>query len=362
MTAPRIEIDLAKIGHNARVLVAACAARGISVAAVTKAMLGCPEVGAALVAAGVSSLADSRIENIERLRRGGLTPPVMLIRSPMLSQIDRVVASADISCNTEYGILRALSAAAVRLDRRHAVVLMVELGDLREGVLPECLIELAGRTLGLANLDLRGIGTNLACQSGVVPDETNMAQLSAMADSVEATYGIELKTVSGGNSANLLWLSDIEDAGRVNELRLGESILLGRQPLTRGPIDGLHLDAVSIVAEVIESKRKATTPTGQLGQTAFGQPRLRCELDSSVRRPWQSLLALGRQDIDPDGLLAPDQLLIDGASSDHLVVRSEERLTIGSEIRFMPDYASLVRAMTSPFLPRFIRSGTPGLR
>jgi ornithine racemase len=362
LSAPRVEIDLAKIDHNARVLVAACAARGISVAAVTKAMLGCPEVGAALMAAGVSSLADSRIENIERLRRGGLAVPVMLIRSPMLSQIDRVVASADVSCNTEYGVLEALSAAAVRLDRRHGVVLMVELGDLREGVLPECLIELAGRTLDLENLELRGIGTNLACQSGVVPDETNMAQLSALADSVEATYGIELKTVSGGNSANLLWLSRADDAGRVNELRLGESILLGRQPLTREPIDGLHLDAVSIVAEVIESKRKATTPTGRLGQTAFGQPRIRDEANSSVRRPWQSLLAVGRQDIDPDGLLAPEQLLIDGASSDHLVIRGEERLSIGSEIRFIPDYASLVRAMTSPFLPRFTRSGTPGMQ
>src|SRR4051794_29278806 len=181
MTAPRVEIDLAKLGHNARTLVDRLGPLGISVTGVTKAVLGLPEVAFALLASGVGGLGDSRVENLERMRAAGVPGPLTLIRSPMLSQVDRVVAVADVSFNTEVSVLSALSAAAGRAGVTHDVVLMVELGDLREGILPVDLPEVVAATLALPNLALRGIGTNLACQHGVVPDAANMAELSALA-------------------------------------------------------------------------------------------------------------------------------------------------------------------------------------
>jgi predicted amino acid racemase len=351
VSTPRLEIRLDLLHHNACHLVDTLGARGIGLTAVTKATLGSPEVARALLAAGVTGLGESRIENVERLRAAGITAPITLIRSPMVSQAHRVVAHADSSLNTEPVILAALSAAAVAQRRTHGVILMVEMGDLREGILAEDLPTILDSTLALDNIEVRGIGTNLACQNGVVPDEANMAALSALAHSLEERTGRPLRIVSGGNSANHHWAAGATDVGRINDLRLGEAILLGVEPLDRQPIVGLRTDAISIVAEIIEHKTKPSSPWGTTAQTAFGNRLSPADNGSSD----QVIVALGRQDIDPDGLTPPPGITILGASSDHLVLtfdRSTRAPEVGEQLRFALDYSALLRAMTSPFVAR----------
>lgn len=344
MIAPRLEIDLDKIQHNACALVERLADRHISVTGVTKATLGAPEIARALLRAGVNDLGDSRIENIEAMRDARVPASMTLIRSPMLSQANRVVRHADVSFNTELDVISKLSFEARKAGRMHGVVLMVELGDLREGIMPNDLINTVRETLRLPNIALSGVGTNLACRSGVSPDARNMSELSALADSIEATFGLTLDIVSGGNSANLDWALSSTDVGRINNLRLGESILLGREPLHRQPIDGLYTDAITLIAEVIESKMKPSQPTGTIGQTAFGNtPPIADQGQIS-----QAILAIGRQDTDPSGLVAPPGVEILGGSSDHLIVASAH--SVGTEITFQLDYSALLRAMTSPFI------------
>jgi predicted amino acid racemase len=252
MTAPRLEIDLDKVYHNARTLVDRLAGHGISVTGVTKAVLGSPEIAGALLQAGVTALGDSRIENIEALRLAGVSAPMSLIRSPMLSQVERVVTHTEMSFNTELDVIKKLSSAAQKGGRTHGVVLMVELGDLREGIMPGDLEDTVRQTLHLPNIVLKGIGTNLACRSGVSPDVRNMAELSALADSIEATFDLKLDIVSGGNSGNLEWALSGADTGRIDNLRLGESLLLGCEPLNRQAIKGLYNDAFTLNGEVIE--------------------------------------------------------------------------------------------------------------
>lgn len=356
MTAPRLDIDLSRITENAHLLVDRLGLKGISVTGITKAMCGSPELATAMARGGVGTLGDARVENIEALRAGGVATPITLIRSPMLSQVHRVVIAAAVSLNSEAVVIEALSVAAVTQSRTHGIVLMVELGDLREGVLASDLLDLARLTLRLPGLTLLGLGTNLACQSGVVPDETNMAELSRLVELVETTFDVVLPVVSGGNSANLNWAFDCDDLGRVNELRLGESILLGREPLHRTPIHGLHLDAFTLVAEIVESKDKPSQPWGTIGQAAFGTPPTRS--GSGTTR--QSLLALGRQDVDPEGLTAAPGFTILGASSDHLVVDTgDTRCSVGSELTFQVNYSALVRAMTSPFVTKVFHGDGP---
>ena len=352
MTAPRLEIDLRKLHHNARSLVTRLASRGISVTGITKATLGSPAVAGAMLRAGVRSLGDSRIENLETLRAAGVTAPLTLVRSPMLSQVDRVVASATRSCNSELAVITALSAAAEATGRTHGVVLMVELGDLREGILPGDLAGMVRRMQRLPAIVLAGIGTNLACQSGVAPDEANMGELSALAYSIEARLGVTIGTVSGGNSGNLDWALGGAVPGRVNDLRLGESILLGCEPLHRTPIEGLHTDAITLVGEVIESQRKPSSPRGELGQTAFATPApAREDRGDRVR----TIVALGHQDVDPSGLRAPAGIEVLGASSDHLIVAAgPDRLPVGTELSFRLNYSALVRAMTSPYVDQVV--------
>lgn len=353
MTTPRLEIDLDKIRNNARTLVGRLADRGISVRGITKATLGSSEIAQAMLEAGVAGLGDSRIENVESMRLAGVATSLTLVRSPMLSQTTRVVASADESLNTEIDVLQSLSRAAERASRSHGVVLMVELGDLREGVMPCDLISMVRQTLHLPHLVFKGIGANLACRSGVTPDDRNMAELSKIVDSIEARLGVPVETVSGGNSANLLWALSCEHTGRINELRLGESILLGREPLHRRPIAGLHTDAIRLVAEVIESKRKPSKPWGDLAQPASGPTPIVCDRG----RIAQSLLAIGRQDVDTEGLASPMGVSILSACSDHLVVESPlGLLPIGEELVFWPNYSALVRTMTSPFITKVFNS------
>lgn len=347
MTSPRLDIDLDRIEYNARTLVERLATRGISVTGVTKAGLGSADIANALLRAGVSALGDSRIENIEAMRRGQVAAPTSLVRSPMLSQVERVVRSADVSFNTELSVLTRLSSAAGEAGRTHAVVLMVELGDLREGIMPVDLADMVRSVMGLPNITLLGIGANLACHSGVVPDGNNMSELSALAESIEAAFSIRLALVSGGNSANLDWALGVEDTGRINNLRLGEAFLLGCEPLNRQPIVGLYTDAITLVAEVIESKTKPAQPWGALAQTAFGQPPA---VDGSGDMS-RAILALGHQDVDPLGLVPPAGIKIRGASGDHLIASTGGvELAVGEEIRFGLNYSALIRAMTSPFV------------
>ncbi|WP_193178384.1 alanine/ornithine racemase family PLP-dependent enzyme [Oricola nitratireducens] len=344
MIAPRLEIDLDKIRHNATVLAARLRARGVAVTGVTKACMGDYRIAEAFLSAGIGTLGDSRIENIEAIRRENATVPITLIRSPMLSQVDRVVAHADVSFNTELDVISALSTAARRTGRRHGVVLMVELGDLREGIMPGDLAEIARRTRRFPNIVLRGIGANLACQSGVSPDAGNMGELSRLADGVAETFCPRSGIVSGGNSSNLLWAFGAPDIGRINDLRLGESILLGQEPLHRRAIDGLYVDAFTLVAEVIEMKSKPSQPWGEIAQTAFGKPAFREDRGDVLR----AILAVGHQDIDPAGLTPPAGIELLGASSDHLVCGTGgSRVAVGSEIAFQPNYSALLRAMTS---------------
>lgn len=351
MAAPRLEIDLEKIFHNAHTLVERLAGRGISVTGVTKATLGSTQIAATLLRAGVGALGDSRIENIEAMRLGLPSAAMTLIRSPMLSQAERVVRSVDLSYNSELVVIRQLSLAAQRANRNHGVILMVELGDLREGIMPADLMDCVGETLHLPNIDFKGIGTNLACRSGVSPDARNMAVLSELAELIEATFDQSVKTVSGGNSANLQWALSAANVGRINDLRLGEAILLGCETLYRQPLDGLHIDAIRLVGEVIEAKVKPSLPSGQIAQNAFGET----PVVSDRGQVTQAILALGRQDTDPDGLQPPAGINVMGGSSDHLILESEgDDLLVGTEVTFQLNYSALVRSMTSPYVTNVV--------
>lgn len=356
MSAPRLEIHGGKIAANAQCLVERLGKRGIAVTGVTKAALGCPVIALALLDAGVSGLGDSRIENIERMRAAlGDGPHITLIRSPMLSQAARVVRSANISFNTELVVIQALSDAAKRTNNIHGVVLMVELGDLREGIMADALLATVAAVLPMPNIALKGIGTNLACLSGTTPDAGNMAALSAHAAMIEQAFGITLDIISGGNSANLDWALAAHDPGRINDLRLGEAILFGRETLGRNPIQGLHLDAFRLVAEVIEAKVKPSQPWGVIAQNAFG------EIVPTTDRGdiFQAILAMGRQDSDPTGLEPPAGMTILGASSDHLVIDTGDQLAaVGTEMAFGINYATLLRAMASPFVEKIMQVGT----
>lgn len=356
MSAPRLDIQLSAIEENTRFLVERLSPLGIRVLGVAKGACGIPDVAQAIMRGGASGLGDSRLDNLSRLRAAGTTGPFTLIRSPMLSQVNRAVHTAEVSVNTEPSVILELSRAAERAGRLHEVVLMVEMGDLREGIAAPDVVAAAQSIGALRGVRLNGIGTNLACHSGIAPDETKMAEFSDLAEQVEHGVGHRLATVSGGNSANLQWAFDTRDVGRVNELRLGEAILLGTEPLSGHQVDGLRTDAFTLVGEVIEVRDKPVQPWGTRVSMAFGDRS--SPLGAGMIR--QAIVALGRLDTVTDGLIPPVGMTVLGMSSDHLILNIGEHPTVvGDEISFALGYSALMRATSSPYVtPHFAAEAT----
>jgi len=347
---PRIEIALSQIQDNARMLSKLYRQKGISLMGVTKSVMGEPAIATAMIQGGVGFIADSRIENIQRMKRAGLSTQFVLLRTP-LSQAENIVKNADISLNTEIETLKMLSYYAKVNNKTHQIIVMVELGDLREGILPRDLSQFFREALSLTHIEIIGIGCNLACYGGIIPNEKNMKELSDLAIILEKEFQIELKIISGGNSANYGWYESAQDIGRINNLRLGESILLGRETVSGNQIPGLHTGAFTLVAEVIESKRKASIPSGETGQDAFGNvPRFK---DLGIHQ--RVIIALGRQDIQLSSLKPLNKMEILGSSSDHIILDSKDRLLqVGDEVEFNLDYGGLLAAMTSPFIRKLL--------
>ena len=343
---PRIEITLSQIRHNAQVLSKLYGQEGISLMGVSKAVLGDPSIAKAMIEGGVKFIADSRLENIQRMKNAGISAQFVLLRTA-LSQAESVIRNVDISLNTELETVKELSHYASINNKIHQIIVMVELGDLREGILPGDLSQFIKKTLALSHIKIIGIGCNLACFGGIKPDNQKMRNLSQLADAIEKEFQINLEIISGGNSANYEWYESARKVGRINNLRLGESILLGCETVNRKVIPGLHANAFKLIAEVIESKEKPSLPFGEICQNAFGS--VPTFIDRGIR--WRVIVALGRQDILVSGLRPSDDLEIIGSSSDHVVLDSNNYdLKVGSEVKFSLDYGGLLAAMTSPFI------------
>ncbi|MBW4708254.1 alanine/ornithine racemase family PLP-dependent enzyme [Roseobacter sp. YSTF-M11] len=345
MTSPRVEIDLGKIQENARCLVRRLAARGISVTGVTKAVCGHPDVAMAMLDGGVVGLADARVSNVIRMRAAGIACSISMIRAPLVNEKNDVILSCDASYNTEIDTILKLGAAAKDQGAVHDIILMVEMGDLREGIMAENLNEFASRVVATQGVAFKGIAANFACLGNVAPTPGDMAMLSRLADQVESECGPCVALVSGGGSANLAWALGKGATGRINNLRLGEAILLGIDPVSGQPINGLHTDAFALFAEVIEARPKPSSISMRPSVPKQGQ----LELVSDGGQGNRAVLAIGEQDTNASGLCLPSGFGLIGATSDHTVVDTAHiTLPVGSEMKMGLSYSALMRAMSAP--------------
>lgn len=345
MSTPRIEVDLHKIRQNTQTVMKRLAARGIGTTGVTKAVCGHPAIAQAMLDGGASGLADARLINVQELRKAGISGPITLIRTPMLSQADQVVQVCEASYNTEMVVIAALAAAAIQNDKVHDVILMVEMGDLREGIMPEHLAAMSQQVMEMPGVALEGIAANFACLNSAAPDAAEMTAFSDLVSETEAKCGTSLQTVSGGNSANLPWAFGGHSTGRINDLRLGEAILLGVDPVSGNPIAGMYEDAFVLVAEIIETDTKPAPHPVNSADPALVKRRSAPPCKDATRL----ILAIGHQDTDIQGLSMPAGNVFIGATSDHLVLATNlPTLGVGAEMRFQVNYSALMHAMAAP--------------
>lgn len=355
MPIPTITIHLERLEENARAVTGLCTAQGIEVFGVSKATCGSPLVAQAMLKGGVAGIGESRLENVRRLRRNGIGCPIMLLRIPAITEAAEVVTWCDLSLNSEAAALEALSQAAVEAGVEHEVIVMVEMGDRREGVSPNEVGPLCELAHGLPNLRLSGIGANFMCASGVLPSRAKLEQLARLAEAVEARCGVPLRHVSGGNSSSLHLLREGNLPEGINQLRIGCSLLLGEDPWTGECLPGLRADAFLLEAELVELKVKHSLPEGELGLDAFGNRLSFTDRGERVR----GICNLGRLDTSPSGLRPHDPGVENvTASSDHLILDLTEgpRFCVGDAVQFELDYGALVQAMLSPYVTKAVEA------
>ena len=356
-STPRLEIYPQRIEENGRAVINAFHKHGAQVACVTKVIRAHPAVVDAMVAAGADMLADARIPNLETLMEYKSDLPRLLLRVPTPSQALEVVRCSDYSLNSSLITLERLSLATQALNKNHSVIIMIELGDLREGIQPADTVAFLRSATRFDGINIIGLGCNLACYGGVMPTAENMQQLVSLRDICRRETGLALDLLSGGNSSALPLLHSGDMPPEINHFRVGESILLGRNVLDRSPWPNTRQDAFRVVAEVIELEYKPSIPIGLRGQDAFGNQTE--FVDRGFRH--RAICNIGRQDILLEGLTPQDQgIFILGASSDHLILDVEDAdatLVVGQEISFFPNYGALLAASTSDYVIKVVLPG-----
>ncbi len=348
---PRLLVDLKAIGCNARTVTGLCAQKGISVAGVVKGACGALPVARAVLEGGCKQLASSRLSQLELVRADLPQAETLLIRMPLPSEAHRVVRACDISLNTEVDTLHALSDAALAAGITHGVILMTELGDLREGVTgSEELWALARLAESLPGIRLMGVGGTLNDIYGVSPCKENMRALTEAFHLAENAVGRKLDILSGGSTTALPMLLQEGLPAQINHLRIGEAILTGRDlpDLWGLQAPGCTCDTLLLEARVIETNAKPTRPWGPIRQNGFGeQPPL--PPDRGVRR--RAILDVGRCDVgDVSQLICPEGITVIGASSDHLVVDVQDYgpVAVGDVLQFRLFYQGMLFAFHSP--------------
>jgi predicted amino acid racemase len=344
---PRLNIDLKKLAHNTSTLVQQATAEDLSLMGVTKVFCAIPRLAEVLVASGIDYVADSRIQNLIKLE--GLKVPKVLLRLPMISEVKEVVKYADISLNSELETIYQLDEAAALQDTVHEILLMIDLGDLREGILPKDIEKVVQKVNALEHISIAGFGVNLTCYGGVIPSEENLGELVTIAKKMDDKYNLNIDLISGGNSSSLYLIDNGLPEG-INNLRLGEAIVLGRETAYGESIEGLHDDIFTLEAELIELKTKDSVPTGKIGMDAFGNKPTFKDQGLMLR----GILAIGRQDVDFENLTPDDEAIeLIGSSSDHLIVnltKSPHDYAVGDKIQFKVDYGALLKLMTSDYV------------
>lgn len=349
---PAVEINLNQIIKNAKSMQKICESQNKTYCLVTKVVSDNKEIVKALVDNGVNCIGESRIENL--ISYEDIKAEKWLIRIPMLCEAENVVKYSDVSLNSELDTIKVLNESAIKQNKIHKIILMYELGDLREGCSKEELEEILPEILKLSNIKIYGLGTNLSCYGATIPTNENMNELVSVAEELEEKFGFKFELISGGNSSSFKMLKNGELPERINNLRLGESIFLGNVPCFEEPILEFNRNNFILKTQIIELKEKASVPRGKHYVDSFG--RIPTFVDRGIRK--KAIIALGKQDVRLDCLIPEiNEIIVLGGSSDHIILDvsdCKEEFKVGDEVSFKLTYGGVLSLMTSKYVKREI--------
>jgi len=334
---------------------------GIKWSVVTKLLCGNEPYLKEVLSYGVKQVCDSRLANLRTIKKLAPHVETIFIKPPAIKNAVQTVTYADISLNSSVASLRALSLAARQIGKMHKVIIMIETGERREGVMPQHIGRFYQQVHSLPNIEVIGLGTNLACMYGVLPDYDNLRQLELCRDIIEAKFHKRLDVLSGGASVTIPLLGTDEFPTSINHFRIGETLFFGTDVYQNSVLSDMHQDLFTLSANIIELRTKPNQPEGDLGYNVLG---VKGGLDHSRynTESVRAIIDVGLLDISPNHVTPmDDSIRIAGASSDMMVLDLDSNInqySVGDEVTFRLDYMGVLQAMHSKYLEKKLESET----
>jgi ornithine racemase len=349
-----ITLDRAKLEHNYQFLNQFFAKRNIEWSIVSKMLCGNYDYVKLLCETGIKEICDARISNLRMVKQINPDIQTVYIKPPAKRSIKSIVKYADVSFNTQIETIKWLSEEACAQHVQHKVVIMVEMGDLREGVMGEEVVNFYSKVFELPNIEVVSFGTNLNCLHGVMPSHDKLIQLSLYKQLIEAKFNRNIPYVTGGTSVVIPLIFNGQLPKGVNHFRVGETLFFGLNLFTGEIIEGMQGDVIKLYAEVIELIVKPKVPMGEMEANPSGDVYQINEEDYG-KTAYRAIVDLGLLDISPEFLIPEHSgIEISGASSDMLVLDlgDESRYKVGDLVPFHLKYMGALGLMNSNYIEK----------
>ncbi len=353
-----ITLDVKKLKSNFDYLNALFKKNGIQWSVVSKVLCGNKTYLDELLKFDMGQICDSRVSNLRVVKSIRPEIETIYIKPPAKRSIPGIVRFADVSMNTEIETIKLLSKEAKKQNKVHKIIIMIELGELREGVLGEDIIDFYKNVFELENIDVIGIGANLSCLYGVLPNHDKLIQLSLYKQLIEAKFNKKIPYVSGGSSVTIpLIFQNLLPRG-INHFRVGETLFLGTDVYNNRKFKKMYSDVFKLHSEIIELIEKPVVPMGEMGTNVEGES-FEFDQKNIGETSYRAIIDLGLLDTETDHLELTDKSLkLAGASSDMIVIDlgdNKKNYKVGDLVEFKLDYMGLLRIMNSKYIEKRIK-------
>lgn len=352
-----IVLNRKKLQHNYQYLDRIFKENDIEWGIVSKVFCGSKTYLREIINLGIRQICDSRITNLKIIKSIAPSIETVFIKPAAKRYISSVVKYADVSFNTEYETIKMLSDEAVRQNKLHKIIIMIELGELREGVMREDFVDFYAKVFKLPNIEVVGIGTNLTCMYGVLPNQDKLVQLCLYEQLIEAKFNKSIPYISGGTSVTIPLIAKGLLPKGINHFRVGETLFLGTDVYNYQPNPNLNQDIFKLYAEIVELREKPMVPDGDLGHNVTGD-ELSFDVNSHNETSYRAIIDVGLLDVEPNHIFPTSKnIKIVGSSSDMMVVDLGEdykQYKVGSLIEFNLNYMGILRVMNCDYVDKRI--------
>ena len=352
-----IVLNKSKLKSNFEFLNKLFREKDIKWAVVSKILCGNKEYLEELLSYDITQICDSRIVNLKMVKQINPNVETIFIRPPAKRAVKKVVQFADISMNTEIETIKLLSEEAQIQNKVHKIIIMIELGELREGVMRDDLIDFYSKVFNLKNIEVVGIGANLSCLYGVLPNHDKLIQLCLYKQLIELKFNKKITYISGGSSVTIPLIFQKLLPKGINHFRVGETLFLGTDVYNDKVLKNFNTDVFVLYSEIIELIEKPKVPMGEMGTNAEGHS-VTFDETKIGKTSYRAIIDLGLLDVDINHIFPKDKnISIVGSSSDMIVIdlsRNTKKYQVGDLLEFKLDYIGILRVLNSKYIEKRI--------